>query len=112
MAVVKPFRGYFYSSEFIKSHPIERLAAPPYDVISEKEKVRLEEEPYNFVHLTLGKEGNSYQKAKELLQSWVKEGVVEQDKTPSFYIFFIIFCVSILRNIKYFLICFLRLYFA
>ena len=29
MAVVKPFRGYFYSSEFIKNHPIDRLAAPP-----------------------------------------------------------------------------------
>ena len=86
MAVVKPFRGYFYSSEFIKNHPIDRLAAPPYDVISEKEKARLAEEPYNFVHLTLGKVENGYQKAKELLQSWIREGVIEQDETPSFYI--------------------------
>jgi len=86
MAVVKPFRGYFYSSPFIKNHPIEHLAAPPYDVISEKEKVRLAEEPYNFVHLTLGKVGNSYQKAKERLQDWIKEGVVERDEAPSFYI--------------------------
>ena len=86
MAVVKPFRGYFYSSEFIKNHPIDRLAAPPYDVISEKEKARLAEEPYNFVHLTLGKVENGYQKAKELLQSWIREGVIEQDESPSFYI--------------------------
>ncbi|MDI3542784.1 MAG: hypothetical protein PWP57_387 [Candidatus Atribacteria bacterium] len=86
MAVIKPFRGYFYSSQFIKNHPIEHLAAPPYDVISEKEKARLAEEPYNFVHLTLGKVENSYQKAKERLQDWIKEGVIEQDEAPSFYI--------------------------
>ncbi|HPZ81431.1 MAG TPA: DUF1015 domain-containing protein, partial [Candidatus Atribacteria bacterium] len=86
MAVVKPFRGYFYSSKFIEKHPLDRLAAPPYDVISEKEKIRLTEDPYNFAHLTLGKAEDDYQKAKQLLQSWIKEGVVEQDEAPSFYI--------------------------
>ena len=85
MAVVKPFRGYFYSSKFIEAPP-RSLSRSTIWCNIRKRKIRLTEDPYNFAHLTLGKAEDDYQKAKQLLQSWIKEGVVEQDEAPSFYI--------------------------
>ncbi|MBC7217671.1 MAG: DUF1015 domain-containing protein [Candidatus Caldatribacterium sp.] len=87
MAVVKPFLGYRYAEKYIKERGIERLVAPPYDVISEKERQRLAEEEYNFVHLILGKDESGYQNAASRLRSWIAQGVFVRDDVPSFYIY-------------------------
>src|SRR6266705_710532 len=48
MAVVKPFRAERYDES--KAGPLERLVAPPYDVISpEQRKEYLARSPYNVV---------------------------------------------------------------
>src|SRR2546423_15064282 len=52
MAVVKPFRALRYDER--KAGPLDRLVAPPYDVISADERGEyLARSPYNVVHLTL-----------------------------------------------------------
>ena len=52
MAVVKPFRAERYDES--KAGPLERLVAPPYDVLSaEQREEYLARSPYNVVHLTL-----------------------------------------------------------
>ncbi len=87
MAVLKPFQGYFYGRKIVEEKGIGCLVAPPYDVISEKEKARLKEEPYNFVHIILGKTEEGYEKAAQTLRQWIEEGIIEQDSVPCFYVY-------------------------
>lgn len=87
MAVVKPFLGYRYAEKYIQERGIGRLVAPPYDVISEKEKQRLAAEEYNFVHLILGKDASGYESAALRLRRWIAEGVFVRDSIPSMYIY-------------------------
>ena len=51
MAVIRPFQGLRYSAE---AGTLGILTAPPYDVISEQERISfLTRSPHNIVHLTL-----------------------------------------------------------
>ena len=70
MAQVRPFRALRYSAA---AGPIERLVAPPYDVISPEERERyLELDPHNVVHLTLPE---SEAKAARDISGWQQDGV-------------------------------------
>ncbi|MGZ4419480.1 MAG: DUF1015 family protein, partial [Gaiellaceae bacterium] len=72
MAVVKPFRAERYDES--KAGPLERLVAPPYDVISaEQRREYLARSPHNVVHLTLP---DSEDEAAALLQKWRDEEVL------------------------------------
>ncbi|HEV2713548.1 MAG TPA: DUF1015 family protein, partial [Gaiellaceae bacterium] len=52
MAVVKPFRALRYDEDV--AGPLERLVAPPYDVIDDVQRDELmARSPFNVVHLTL-----------------------------------------------------------
>ncbi|MEN3202937.1 MAG: DUF1015 domain-containing protein [Atribacterota bacterium] len=87
MAVVKPFLGYRYAEEYVRERGIGRLVAPPYDVISEKERQRLAAEEYNFVHLILGKDESGYGNTALRLRHWIAKGVFVRDSVPSLYIY-------------------------
>ena len=72
MAVVKPFRALRYDTA--AAGPLERLVAPPYDVISPEERERyLALDPHNIVHLTLP--GSEEQAARDL-REWRESGVL------------------------------------
>jgi len=87
MAVVRPFTGYHYSLEHFKNKSIEQLVAPPYDIIGEKDKKKLAEDPHNIVHITLGKNEKGYEDAAHLLKTWIQEGKIQKDQSPSLYIY-------------------------
>src|ERR671934_1620450 len=71
MAQVRPFRALRYSAA---AGPLERLVAPPFDVISPEERERyLALDPHNVVHLTLP---DSDEHAGRELQNWRKDGVL------------------------------------
>jgi uncharacterized protein (DUF1015 family) len=73
MAQTRPFRALRYSAA---AGPLERLVAPPYDVISADERERyLALDPHNVVHLTLP---DSEQDAGRDLKNWQAEGVLER----------------------------------
>src|SRR5882724_12425663 len=79
MAVVKPFRAERYDES--KAGPLERLVAPPYDVISAEEREEyLARSPYNVVHLTLP---DSEDQAARDLAGWRSEGVLVRDEEPA-----------------------------
>jgi uncharacterized protein (DUF1015 family) len=60
---------------------LERLVAPPYDVISPGERERyLALDPYNVVHLTLP---DSEEQAARDLREWQQEGVLEREAEPA-----------------------------
>jgi uncharacterized protein (DUF1015 family) len=81
MANVKPFRAERYDEA--KAGPLERLVAPPYDVISPSEREEyLARSPYNVVHLTLP---DDEEQAGRDLADWRAQGVVARDAQPSFW---------------------------
>src|SRR5512133_1871183 len=81
MAQIRPFRALRYSSA---AGPLERLVAPPYDVISAEEREQyLALDPHNVVHLTLP---DSEEEAARELSEWQAEGVLERDAEPAVWV--------------------------
>lgn len=93
MVDIVPFTGYLYNQE--KTGPIEKVIAPPYDVISPDGQEKLyANSPYNVVRLILGKQSpddtdqdNRYTRAAAVFGDWIASGVLKQDKTPAFYVY-------------------------
>jgi uncharacterized protein (DUF1015 family) len=86
VAEILPFRGVLYDPA--RAGPIDRLIAPPYDVISEAERSALaSKSPHNFVRLILpeGEGDEKYARAANLLADWQREGVLRRDEKPALY---------------------------
>ena len=85
MPNIIPFKGLRYN---LNTKDITSVVSPPYDVISSDEKKDLESKSkYNAVHVELpGQNNEDYLHASELFVSWIREGVIIQDKTPSIYL--------------------------
>ena len=80
MAETRPFGALRY--EQTKAGPLEDLVAPPYDVISDAERLDyLARSPHNVVHLTLP---DSDDEAARTLHAWRESGVVVRDE-PSYW---------------------------
>jgi uncharacterized protein (DUF1015 family) len=81
MAVVKPFRALRYDDA--QAGPLERLVAPPYDVIDAAARDDyLARSPYNVVHLTLP---DSDEAAGRTWEAWRRDGVLAEEREPSFW---------------------------
>ncbi len=79
VARVKAFRGLRYDERL--AGPLDRLVAPPYDVLGPEERARyLAESPYNVVHLTLPEDE---QRAASLWRDWQRDGVLARDEQPA-----------------------------
>jgi len=89
MAHIRPFSAIRYT----RRADLTNLVAPPYDVLDEKAKAALvAKHPNNIVaidlpHLppkTVGPDA-VYQQAADVLQSWLKSGVLARDPRPALY---------------------------
>ena len=79
MAEVKPFRALRYDER--KAGPLEKLVAPPYDVISPSQREEyLARSPYNVVHLTLP---DSEDDAGRAFTEWQRESVLVEESEPA-----------------------------
>lgn len=93
MPQIKEFQGWRYNP--LKIRDFSAVLAPPYDVISENEQENLtRKSPFNVVRLILGQEAcgdnarqNKYIRAKCFLESWMKERIFIQEKSPSLYVY-------------------------
>ena len=82
MAMVKPFRAERYDES--KAGPLERLVAPPYDVLSpEQREEYLARSPYNVVHLTLP---DDEEQAGRDVMAWRERGVLARDQEPGYWL--------------------------
>ncbi len=82
MAFIEPFRGIRYAGEF--SHKMSDIITLPYDKIDpQKREAYIKRNPYNFVNLIL----NEHKKSKELLEEWLKRGILVRDEKPSLYFY-------------------------
>jgi uncharacterized protein (DUF1015 family) len=89
MAEIVPFRGILYTAG---AGDAARLLAPPYDVISPRERAELAAaDPHNCVRLILpepaaGQPAESkYEEAARTLRRWLDEGVLARDARPAVY---------------------------
>ena len=93
MPEVRPFKGIRYSGKRIKD--LSRVVAPPYDIIPQKMQGELyRADEHNIVRLILNKiedtdtaGDNRYTRSKAFFESWLKGGVLIQDKKPAIYIY-------------------------
>jgi uncharacterized protein (DUF1015 family) len=82
MAEVKPFRAERYDES--KAGPLDRLVAPPYDVISpEQREEYLSRSPYNVVHLTLPYDE---EEAGRDVTAWREQGVLSREAEPGYWL--------------------------
>ena len=93
MADVRSFRGLRY--DMAKVGALSDVIAPPYDVIDAKLQDELYgKSPYNIIRLELNKEepgdaggNNRYTRAAEYFKSWRRDGILEEEKHPSLYLY-------------------------
>jgi uncharacterized protein (DUF1015 family) len=85
MAELAPIKGLLFDPTRVD---VARVIAPPYDVISEAERVSLEAlDPHNSVRLILprGEGDDRYAHAAATLGAWKQEGILKRDTQPAIY---------------------------
>ncbi len=88
MAQVEPFRPWRYNTALVGG--LDRVAAPPYDVIGPELQAALyDRSPHNVVRVDLGKTlpsdgetDNRYTRAASLLDDWRRQGALVRDQIP------------------------------
>ena len=87
MARIEPLRAVRY--DLAAAGGLERVIAPPYDVIDEPMRAELEgRSPYNVVRIDLPRAqngGDPYEHASELYDGWQSEGVLVRDQAPELW---------------------------
>lgn len=92
MAEIKPLRAWRYQ-ESLKSN-IEELTSPLFDVISEKQREVLYQNPLNSIHISVPLDKNPAKHAEEVLELWKKNKIIVQDPLPGIYVYYQYFTVS------------------
>jgi len=88
MADVQPLRALHYDPSV--AGPLADVVAPPYDVIDTAQRAALlERSPFNVVAVDLpraeGAEQDPYEAARELFESWQREGALVRDTEPALW---------------------------
>ena len=86
MAEIKPIRAWRYNAEF--ANKIEDLTAPLFDVVSDKQREKLYENPFNSIHLSVPDGDHPSIKAQKLLRDWKANGTIQQDVIPGIYVYY------------------------
>jgi uncharacterized protein (DUF1015 family) len=92
MAEIKPIRAWRYNGALAAN--IDSLTSPLFDVVSDKQRKSLYQNPLNSIHLSVPAGPDASERASKLLQSWKKEGVIRQDKLPAIYVYYQYFKLS------------------
>lgn len=93
MATTKPFRAIRYNQDQIDS--IDKVISQPYDRVRYGLQEKYYElSPYNVTRIIKGKEtesdserDNVYTRAREYLNKWLDEGVLEREDQPAYYVY-------------------------
>ncbi len=83
MAQIKPIRAWRYDASL--SPRIGSLTSPLFDVVSEKQRAALYQEPYNSIYLSVPQGPQPAETASRLLSEWKQKGILKQDPLPGIY---------------------------
>ena len=86
MAEIKPIRAWRYNAEL--ANKIEDLTAPLFDVVSDKQREKLYENPFNSIHLSVPQGDHPAIRAQKLLSHWKTKGIILQDSIPCIYVYY------------------------
>lgn len=86
MAEILPLRPWRYNTEL--SRDIDALTSPLFDVVSEKQRRALYQNPLNSIHLSVPMPPNAAERAAQLLGDWKAKGVLVQDRLPGIYVYY------------------------
>lgn len=92
MAEILPIRAWRYNNDLAQN--IDELTSPLFDVVSEKQRKALYQNPLNSIHLSVPQPPDAATRASALLQDWKTNGVIRQDKLPGIYVYYQYFKVS------------------
>ena len=86
MATIKAFKGLRFDSS--KAGAITELVCPPYDIISESQRLSyIERNKNNIIRLELPRGDDCYEQAGGLLREWLSADILKKDGTDSLYIY-------------------------
>jgi len=86
MAEIKPVCAWRYNDVLTKS--LDDLTSPLFDVVSDKQRKSLYQNPLNSIHLSVPEGPDAASKAEALLNNWKKAGIILQDKLPAIYVYY------------------------
>ena len=86
MAEIIPLKAWRYNPSLIPE--IDQLVSPLFDVVSEKQRDKLYQQPYNSIHLSVPKGKNPPENAQLTLKKWKKSGIIIQDQIPGIYVYY------------------------
>ncbi len=86
MAEIKPICAWRYNEEIVKD--IDQVTAPLFDVVSDKQRAALYQNPLNSIHLSVPEQPDAANRAKKLLANWKRDNVIIQDKLPGIYVYY------------------------
>lgn len=92
MAEIKPIRAWRYNDSLAKD--IDTLTSPLFDVVSDKQRKSLYQNPINSIHLSVPDGPDASTRAALLLKRWKKERIIVQDKLPAIYVYYQYFKLS------------------
>ncbi|MEI9922056.1 MAG: DUF1015 domain-containing protein [Bacteroidota bacterium] len=107
MAEIRPFRAWRYNEKL--SANIEALTSPLFDVVSDKQRRSLYQDPHNSIHLSVPEKGAD---VARLLERWKVEEVIKQDVLPGIYVYYQYFKMAGSPKVlcRKGFICFIRIY--
>ncbi|MFW9833777.1 MAG: DUF1015 family protein, partial [Candidatus Thorarchaeota archaeon] len=93
MVRVKPFKAYRYNQE--KVGDLSLLVSPPYDIIKGDKIDKLQSlSEFNITWIIKNKpevgdteSSNQYTRASQYFKKWIREDILRQDNTESFYVY-------------------------
>jgi uncharacterized protein (DUF1015 family) len=84
MADVQPLRAIHY--DLATAGPLDRVSAPPYDVIdAELRRELASRSPHNVVEIDLPDGDDPYRRAGELFERWQMDGILKRDAEPALW---------------------------
>ena len=86
MAEILPIRAWRYNHELAQN--IDTLTSPLFDVVSEKQRKALYQNPLNSIHLSVPQQPMASDRAAALLAEWKNGGVIKQDALPGIYVYY------------------------
>jgi len=84
MAEIKPLKGWRYAPDLTEN--IADLTSPLFDVVSEKQREALYQNPLNSIHLSVPK--GSIDHAEAILKRWKETKILQQDALPGIYVYY------------------------
>lgn len=86
MAEILPIRPWRYNPSLAGT--IDALTSPLFDVVSDKQRAALYQNPLNSLHLSVPEPPDAISRAGTLLDDWKKRGIILQDSLPGIYVYY------------------------